>query len=100
MSFPQNGLLSALPYLGCSVTAVLSGQLADYLRESCDYPTAGVRKAFTVVGEASTPSTRAATNNYFLLVVDYSRLSQSHFKIFTVQGHCTVLFSVGLLLQV
>lgn len=54
--FPQNGLLSALPYLGCSVTAVLSGQLADYLRESCNYPTAGVRKAFTLVGEASTPS--------------------------------------------
>lgn len=67
---PQNGLLSALPYLGCSVTAVLSGQLADYLRESCNYTTAGVRKAFTIVGEASTPSARAAKNNYFLLLAN------------------------------
>lgn len=44
-------MLSALPYLGCSVTAVLSGQLADYLRETCLYPTVGVRKAFTIVGK-------------------------------------------------
>lgn len=48
---PQNGLLSALPYLGCAVLAVLSGQVADYLRETCLYPTVSVRKSFSIVGE-------------------------------------------------
>lgn len=51
-------MLSALPYLGCSVVAVLSGQLADYLRESCNYTTASVRKVFTIVGEDSSTPTR------------------------------------------
>ncbi|KAM6956689.1 sialin [Aplochiton taeniatus] len=49
-SIQQNGALSALPYIGCAVLAVLGGQLADYLRESCLYPTVAVRKAFTIVG--------------------------------------------------
>ncbi|XP_056291616.1 sialin [Pseudoliparis swirei] len=49
-SIQQNGLLSALPYLGCAVMAVLSGQLADYLRETCLCRTVTVRKAFSIVG--------------------------------------------------
>uniref|UniRef100_A0A665TKK1 Sialin n=1 Tax=Echeneis naucrates TaxID=173247 RepID=A0A665TKK1_ECHNA len=49
-SIQQNGMLSALPYLGCAVLAVLSGQVADYLRERCQYSTVKVRKAFTIVG--------------------------------------------------
>lgn len=49
-SIQQNGLLSALPYLGCAVVAVLCGQLADYLRETCLYRTVIVRKAFSIVG--------------------------------------------------
>ncbi|XP_034407494.1 sialin [Cyclopterus lumpus] len=49
-SIQQNGLLSALPYLGCAVMAVLSGQLADYLRETCLYRTVTVRKCFSIVG--------------------------------------------------
>ncbi|KAG7280337.1 hypothetical protein CRUP_026878 [Coryphaenoides rupestris] len=44
----QNGLLSALPYLGSGLLTVLGGQLADYLRESCQYRTVVVRKAFTL----------------------------------------------------
>ncbi|XP_067466877.1 sialin isoform X1 [Thunnus thynnus] len=49
-SIQQNGLLSALPYLGCAVVAVLCGQLADYLRETCLYRTIVVRKAFSIIG--------------------------------------------------
>ncbi|XP_077351195.1 sialin isoform X1 [Festucalex cinctus] len=49
-SIQQNGLLSAVPYLGCALLAVVSGQLADYLRETCRYPTVMVRKSFTLVG--------------------------------------------------
>ncbi|TWW78379.1 sialin isoform X1 [Takifugu rubripes] len=49
-SIQQNGMLSALPYLGCSIVAVLAGQFADYLRETCLYSTIRVRKAFTIVG--------------------------------------------------
>lgn len=49
-SIQQNGWLSSLPYMGCAVVAVGSGQLADYLRETCLYPTVNVRKAFSLVG--------------------------------------------------
>ncbi|XP_077438271.1 sialin [Vanacampus margaritifer] len=49
-SIQQNGFLSALPYLGCALLAVLSGQLADYLRETCCCPTVTVRKSFSLVG--------------------------------------------------
>ncbi|XP_068597826.1 sialin-like [Brachionichthys hirsutus] len=49
-SIQQNGMLSALPYLGAGFMALAAGQLADYLRETCLYPTAIVRKFFTIVG--------------------------------------------------
>ncbi|KAF6725584.1 Sialin [Oryzias melastigma] len=49
-SIQQNGMLSALPYVGCALFAVVSGQIADYLRETCLYPTVTVRKCFSVVG--------------------------------------------------
>ncbi|XP_072246727.1 sialin [Leuresthes tenuis] len=49
-SIKQNGMLSALPYMGCAVLAVLSGQFADYLRETCLYPTIAVRKSFSLIG--------------------------------------------------
>lgn len=49
-SIQQNGMLSALPYLGCAISAVLSGQIADYLRETCAYPTVIVRKSFSLIG--------------------------------------------------
>ncbi|XP_034041292.1 sialin isoform X2 [Thalassophryne amazonica] len=49
-SIKQNGVLSALPYLGCAVMAVISGQVADYLREKWLYPTVTVRKAITLIG--------------------------------------------------
>ncbi|XP_076141753.1 sialin [Alosa pseudoharengus] len=49
-SIQQNGMLSALPYLGCWLLALLGGQLADYLRETCQFRTVAVRKAFTLIG--------------------------------------------------
>nr|XP_057914003.1 sialin [Doryrhamphus excisus] len=49
-SIQENGWLSAVPYVGCAVTALLSAQLADYLQERCFYSTVIVRKALTIVG--------------------------------------------------
>uniref|UniRef100_A0A3P9H8S6 Sialin n=1 Tax=Oryzias latipes TaxID=8090 RepID=A0A3P9H8S6_ORYLA len=49
-SIQQNGMLSALPYVGCALFAVVSGQIADYLRETCLYPTVTVRKCFSLIG--------------------------------------------------
>uniref|UniRef100_A0A8C2HTX3 Sialin n=1 Tax=Cyprinus carpio TaxID=7962 RepID=A0A8C2HTX3_CYPCA len=49
-SIQQNGMLSALPYLGCWLLALLGGQLADLLREKYLIRTVIVRKAFTIVG--------------------------------------------------
>uniref|UniRef100_A0A672HXB2 Sialin n=1 Tax=Salarias fasciatus TaxID=181472 RepID=A0A672HXB2_SALFA len=49
-SIQQNGILSALPYVGCAIFALLSGQVADYLRETCLYRTVVVRKCFSLIG--------------------------------------------------
>uniref|UniRef100_A0A8C2QBL3 Sialin n=1 Tax=Cyprinus carpio TaxID=7962 RepID=A0A8C2QBL3_CYPCA len=49
-SIQQNGMLSALPYLGCWLLALLGGQLADLLRERYLIRTVIVRKAVTIVG--------------------------------------------------
>lgn len=51
LCYSQNGMLSALPYLGCWLLALLGGQLADFLREKCFIRTVIVRKAFTIVGK-------------------------------------------------
>ncbi|XP_068183676.1 sialin-like isoform X2 [Antennarius striatus] len=49
-SIQHNGILSALPYLGSGFSALISGQLADYLRETRLYRTTIVRKIFNTVG--------------------------------------------------
>uniref|UniRef100_A0A6Q2Y8U4 Sialin n=1 Tax=Esox lucius TaxID=8010 RepID=A0A6Q2Y8U4_ESOLU len=49
-SIKENGALSALPYIGCGLLAVLGGQLADYLREKRFYRTVVVRKVFSLIG--------------------------------------------------
>ncbi|XP_006638681.1 sialin [Lepisosteus oculatus] len=46
----ENGFLSALPYLGCWILALLGGQLADYLRETWMVSTVRVRKCFSLIG--------------------------------------------------
>uniref|UniRef100_A0A8C9WSV0 Sialin n=1 Tax=Scleropages formosus TaxID=113540 RepID=A0A8C9WSV0_SCLFO len=49
-SIQQNGMLSALPYLGSWFLALLGGQLADCLRERGLFSTVVVRKTFSVIG--------------------------------------------------
>ncbi|KAJ8365834.1 hypothetical protein SKAU_G00146650 [Synaphobranchus kaupii] len=49
-SIKENGFLSALPYLGCSMLALLGGHLADWLREKWFISTVAVRKGFSFVG--------------------------------------------------
>lgn len=46
----ENGFLSALPYFGCWLCIILSGQIADYLREKQDMSTVCVRRVFTMIG--------------------------------------------------
>uniref|UniRef100_A0A3B4A4M1 Sialin n=1 Tax=Periophthalmus magnuspinnatus TaxID=409849 RepID=A0A3B4A4M1_9GOBI len=50
-SIQQSGFLSALPYIGSATLVILSGQFADYQRETHNCPTVRVRKAFTLVGK-------------------------------------------------
>ena len=45
----QNGIFSAVPYIGYLFAQLLSGQLADFLRRK-SVPTVVVRKAFTTLG--------------------------------------------------
>ncbi|XP_031466706.1 sialin isoform X3 [Phasianus colchicus] len=46
----ENGFLSALPYFGCWLCIILSGQIADHLREKQNFSTVCVRKCFTLIG--------------------------------------------------
>ncbi|KAM9018777.1 sialin isoform 4-T4 [Ara ararauna] len=46
----ENGFLSALPYFGCWLCIILSGQIADYLRQNQNLSTVCVRKCFTLIG--------------------------------------------------
>ncbi|XP_069462354.1 sialin isoform X2 [Ambystoma mexicanum] len=45
----ENGFLSALPYLGCWSCMILTGLLADYMREKLNISTVVVRKVFNSV---------------------------------------------------
>ncbi|XP_029818706.1 sialin isoform X3 [Manacus vitellinus] len=47
----ENGFLSALPYFGCWLCIILSGQIADYLREKQNFSTVCVRKCFTLIAQ-------------------------------------------------
>ncbi|XP_078504188.1 sialin isoform X3 [Lissotriton helveticus] len=46
----QNGFLSALPYLGCWSCMLITGLLADYMREKLNFSTVVVRKLFNSIG--------------------------------------------------
>lgn len=45
--FPQNGLLSSLPYLGKYAMAIIASYFADYLRRTGKLTTTQARKSFT-----------------------------------------------------
>ncbi|KAL2083476.1 hypothetical protein ACEWY4_021249 [Coilia grayii] len=79
-SIKQNGMLSALPYLGCWVLALMGGQLADYLRETCLFRTVAVRKAFTLIGMVGPAVFLVAagyTNCDYILAVAFLTISSS-----------------------
>ncbi|KAF4025043.1 hypothetical protein G4228_017044 [Cervus hanglu yarkandensis] len=46
----QNGFLSAVPYLGCWLCMILSGQAADNLRARWNFSTLWVRRVFSLIG--------------------------------------------------
>jgi len=50
LSAPQNGILSALPYLGCWFGQNLSGIVADFLRRNGYLSTLATRRLFTFIG--------------------------------------------------
>ncbi|XP_056327550.1 sialin isoform X2 [Danio aesculapii] len=79
-SIQQNGMLSALPYLGCWLLALLGGQLADLLRERFLFRTVIVRKAFTVIGMAG-PAVFLVAAGYtgcnYILAVAFLTISSS-----------------------
>ncbi|XP_036890203.1 sialin isoform X2 [Sturnira hondurensis] len=45
-----NGILSAVPYFGCWLCMILSGQAADHLRAKWKFSTVCVRRIFTLIG--------------------------------------------------
>ncbi|XP_077343508.1 sialin [Lithobates pipiens] len=46
----ENGFLSALPYFGCWLCMVLTGYIADFMRERLNFSTVAVRKTFNTLG--------------------------------------------------
>ncbi|KAK1338249.1 hypothetical protein QTO34_001364 [Cnephaeus nilssonii] len=46
----ENGILSAVPYFGCWLCMIMSGQAADYLRAKWNFSTECVRKVFSLIG--------------------------------------------------
>lgn len=47
----QNGILSAVPYFGCWLCMILSGQAADHLRAKWNFSTLCVRRVFSLIGK-------------------------------------------------
>ncbi|XP_045699796.1 sialin isoform X4 [Phyllostomus hastatus] len=45
-----NGFLSAVPYFGCWLCMILSGQAADHLRAKWNFSTICVRRVFSLIG--------------------------------------------------
>ncbi|KAM9315934.1 sialin [Gastrophryne carolinensis] len=46
----ENGFLSALPYFGCWLCMIITGHIADCMRERLNFSTAAVRKIFNTLG--------------------------------------------------
>ncbi|KAG9350533.1 hypothetical protein JZ751_026899 [Albula glossodonta] len=91
-SIKENGVLSALPYLGCWMVALLGGHLADWLREKWLISTVVVRKAFSFVGMVG-PAVFLVAAGYtgcnYILAVAFLTLSSS------LGGLCSSGFSIS-----
>ncbi|KAM7136415.1 sialin isoform 2-T2 [Molossus nigricans] len=46
----ENGILSAVPYFGCWLCMIMSGQAADHLRAKWNFSTICVRRVFSLIG--------------------------------------------------
>ncbi|KAJ8389862.1 hypothetical protein AAFF_G00113310 [Aldrovandia affinis] len=89
-----NGFLSALPYLGCWMVALLGGQLADWLRERWLISTVAVRKGFSfagMVGPAVFLVAAGYTGCNYVLAVAFLTVSSA------LGGLSTSGFSISLL---
>ncbi|MEE6476486.1 hypothetical protein FKM82_011092 [Ascaphus truei] len=88
----ENGFLSALPYFGCWVCMLLTGLIADYLRERLNFTTVAVRKIFNSIGMVGPAIFLLATGytgcNY-ILAVAFLTLST------TLGGFCMSGFNIN-----
>uniref|UniRef100_A0A803W3S3 Sialin n=1 Tax=Ficedula albicollis TaxID=59894 RepID=A0A803W3S3_FICAL len=88
----ENGFLSALPYFGCWLCIILSGQIADYLREKQNFSTVCVRKCFTLIGMIG-PAVFLVAGGFigcnYALAVAFVTIST------TLGGFCTSGYSIN-----
>lgn len=88
----ENGFLSALPYFGCWLCMILSGQVADNLRAKCNFSTISVRRIFSLIGMIG-PAV-------FLVAAGYIGCNYSLAVVFltistTLGGFCSSGFSIN-----
>ncbi|XP_012787603.1 sialin isoform X1 [Sorex araneus] len=88
----ENGVLSAVPYFGCWVCMILSGQLADNLRAKWNFSTICVRRTFTLIGMIG-PAVFLIAAGYigcnYSLAVAFLSIST------TLAGFCSSGFSIN-----
>lgn len=88
----ENGILSAVPYFGCWLCMIMSGQVADYLRTKWNFSTVCVRKVFSLIGMIG-PAVFLVAAGY--IGCDYS-LAVAFLTISTtLGGFCSSGFSIN-----
>nr|KAF6363634.1 solute carrier family 17 member 5 [Pipistrellus kuhlii] len=88
----ENGILSAVPYFGCWLCMIMSGQVADYLRAKWNFSTVCVRKVFSLIGMIG-PAVFLVAAGY--IGCDYS-LAVAFLTISTtLGGFCSSGFSIN-----
>ncbi|KAF5915440.1 hypothetical protein HPG69_014760 [Diceros bicornis minor] len=88
----QNGFLSAVPYFGCWLCMILSGQAADNLRAKWNFSTICVRRVFSLIGMAGPALFLVAAG---FIGCDYS-LAVAFLTISTaLGGFCSSGFSIN-----
>lgn len=93
----QDGILSAVPYFGCWLCMILSGQAADHLRAKWNFSTICVRRIFSLIGKWSESGIVLACS-YLLLCLQcktkwkwYQSLFCSHIKTVCLYACSTFL---------
>ncbi|XP_073080118.1 sialin isoform X5 [Manis javanica] len=88
----QNGVLSALPYFGCWLCMILSGQAADNLRAKWNFSTICVRRVFSLIGMVGTAVFLVAAG---FIGCDYSLAVAFLTVSTTLGGFCSSGFSIS-----